>query len=507
MRAERDWLRDAQSALLAGNADAAEAILTAAIVEYSHSFELRRTLAAVYQRQQRLHESELAYRELLRERPGDAGTASALAPMLIEANRGAAAAEVMLGSLESTRDPEWAIHAIELLDAAHRKAAAALIAETAVRTHPNDSRLRAYAGMLQLQLGKFEQARQHYLIALKNDPLACEWRVPHGIAQAQRYREADHPDFALFRKCLSRADLSAAARASLLFALGKAHDDIEDFEQAAHYFRDANAFANAQTSWSRKQWRRSVEARLSAPAAQESLQPRADFIPIFIVGMPRSGTTLVAESLTRYPGVCNRGEVPWLANLWRRSQLAGSTRRSALDEAARDYVAYMRQDDSGTASWFIDKEPLNFRYIDLALAMFPNAKIVYCTRSSRATGLSLWMQSFSDDIHGYSYAFDGIQSLARDCQRLMVRWRSRFPDAIREVRYEEWINSPESSLTRLANWLHLPALPADAEVATSASAISTASLWQARQPIYTHALNRWTHYLPFVPELLRLPAD
>src|SRR6185312_16616492 len=120
-----------------------------------------------------------------------------------------------------------------------------------------------------------------------------------GLSSAQRYVDAAHPDFALFRDCLARADLSGKARASVLFAAGKAPDDIGDYAQAADFFRRANALAHETTAWSRKNWRRAIESRLSSkPYAQRLDAP--DFVPVFIVGMPRSGTTLAAELLARY---------------------------------------------------------------------------------------------------------------------------------------------------------------------------------------------------------------
>jgi hypothetical protein len=303
----------------------------------------------------------------------------------------------------------------------------------------------------------------------------------------------------LFRDSLAREDLSTKARASLLFAAGKANDDVGDYAQAADYFRSANALAHATTAWSRKNWRRAIESRLvSKPFAQRLDAP--DFVPVFIVGMPRSGTTLAAELLARYPIVRNRGELPWLAKLAQLPPLAGNPPRAMLERCAAIYAAQLRQDDSGAARFFIDKQPLNFRYVDMIMALWPNARIVHCTRGARDTALSLWAQSFSEDVQGYACDFADIALVMRDCERLMALWSARYPDAIRELRYEELAAQPDAQIAALAAWIGVPE-PVVAQAEKAPEAIGTASLWQARQPVYTRSIGRWRNYAPFVPEL------
>lgn len=503
---EQDWLDCARQLVLRDDHDGAEALLSGALGEYPQSVELRRVLAGIYLQTQRGTQAEPVLRELLTQHPDDAGAAFALARMLKDEGRMSAAAAVMRACFEHGRhDTELAIQAIELLDDCGRKQDAAAIAERAIAVSPHDPRLYAYAGMLEVQLGEFERARQRYIFALEHSPQACEWHVPYGMASAQRYASDAHPDFHLFGACLQRTDLSDKARASLLFALGKAHDDVGNFAQAAQHFRQANAFAHALTKWSRKPWRRAVEARLAAPLYSHRLEPPRDFVPVFIVGMPRSGTTLVAELLSRYPGVCNRGELPWLATLAQQPALIGDPQRSELERAAAIYEAQLRQDDSD-ARWFLDKQPLNFRYVGLMLALWPNARIIHCRRSERDTALSLWMQSFTEEVQGYAYDFADMAVVMRDCDRLMTHWRKSYAASIHTVHYEQLVADPKSTIAAAAAWLGLPAADAAMVPDKPASTISTASLWQARQPVYTRSVQRWRNYAPYVPELLKFPA-
>lgn len=506
MPVETQALAAVRAAGLRADWAGAERLAGAGLTEYPHSQELRRALAGIYRQTQRETQAETLLREVLEQAPDDMAAAFTLAEMLIESGRGAMAGKVLETSFShASIDAELAIRAIELLDEAGRKRAAAGIAETALAAYPADTRLHAYAGMLEVQLGEFAQAREHYLYALEQDTRACEWHVPHGLSSVQRYSDATHADFARFRAYLRRTDLSDKARSTLLFALGKAHDDIGDYAQATGYFRQANALAHGLTAWSRKNWRRAIESRLAVKPFAQRLPP-AEFTPVFIVGMPRSGTTLAAELLARHPLLRNRGELPWLARLAQSPALAGNPPRAALERCATTYAAQLCQDDSGDAQWFIDKQPLNFRYVDLIMALWPNARIVHCQRNARDTALSLWTQSFLEDVQGYAFDFANIALVMRDEQRLMAHWRKHYPAAIRELRYEELAPDPEQQIAQLAAWLGLPDA-ATAQTNATAESIGTASLWQARQPVYTRSVERWRNYVPFLQELEKFAAQ
>ena len=499
--------------MLHGDLAASQAALSRALAEWPASVELQRALAGVHQQAGRATEAESTLRKLLARDPHDAAAAFALARLLKEQGRTAAAASVMRSCFDDApnlRDANLAIAAIELLDDSDRKRDAAAIAEAAISANPGDVRLYAYAGMLAVQLGDFERARQCYLFALEHDDRAWEWHVSLGLSSAQRYKDRAHPDFALFNDGLRREGLSELARAELHFALGKAHDDTGNYAEAARLFREGNAIRHRLAPWSRKAWRRAAEARLAVKPSAVAAEPVEGFTPVFIVGMPRTGTTLLAELLSRHPGVCNRGELPWLARLAQQSDLSGAPDRAALQRAAAQYLRQSRQDAADDARWFLDKQPLNFRYVDLALAMFPDAKIVHCRRNPRDTALSLWMQCFLEEVQGYSYAFDDIDVVMRDERRLMTHWCALFPNAIRTVDYESLVAAPQDTAAALAAWIGFPPAPSGIEESkgeTIGNVISTASLWQARQPIHSQSVGRWQHYASHVPELLKLPGN
>ena len=111
-----------------------------------------------------------------------------------------------------------------------------------------------------------------------------------------------------------------------------------------------------------------------------------------------------------------------------------------------------------------------------------------------------------EEVQGYAYDFDDIAVVMRDCERLMAHWRKFYAASIRDVSYEQVAADPEGTIGTLAAWLGLPSSPAPTPDKATAS-ISTASLWQARQPVYTRSVERWRNYAPYMPELLRFHVD
>lgn len=500
-----DWLDCGRALVLRGDAAVAAAVLSAAVVAHPELAELRHALAGALWQTKRYADAEAVFRELIARDPADVAATFQLARLYKEQAR-MLAAETVLCSLfaRSRQRIDVVIQAVELLDDCDRKRAAAELCESEIAAGSRDPRLHAYAGMLDTQVGDFARARERYLFALANDPRALEWQSAYGLASLQRYARNDDPDFELFRGFLERPALSGKARASLLFALGKAYDDVGAYAQAAECFREANAIVGAAVAWSRKPWRRLVSARLERTRTTHRVEATDDFRPVFIVGAPRSGTTLTAELLARHPNVCNRGELGWLAFL-AQGLARGNADADALAAAAAAYRTQVRQDDT-SARWFIDKQPLNFLHLGLIATLFPNAKVVYCVRNSRDTALSIWMQYFAGAEQGFAYDFANIAAMMQGCVRLVASAQALGDLSIRTVRYEELAQDAEGCIRALSAWLGLP----DVDVAGAngeKTVISTSSAWQARQPVYTRSIGRWRAYAPHAPELLDLPDD
>ena len=501
---EQQWLEQGRALLLRGELPDALAVFTAAAARYPTSGEVLVGLAGLCWHMHQHTRAETLLRDWLREHPDDVAATFLLVQFLRDQGRLQAAAQVMRQLFEQgLHDVDTVIQAVEMLDGYGCAQDAAAICEAEIAAGSNDPRVHAYAGMLGIQLGEFARAREHYIYALSHSTEAVDWNIPIGLASLQHYRDSSHPDFALFRDILNSPRLSDESRTTTLFALGKAHDDIADYAQAANYLREANARAHAAGPWSRKQWKRSIEGRLAAKPYSFVLPAVTDWMPVFIVGVPRSGTTLLTELIARHPLVRNRGELGWLQTLAQQLSRVPRDRREPFEAAAARYEAQLRQDDS-EARWFIDKQPLNLLYVDLIMALWPNARIIHCQRHARDTALSLWSQSFQDAAHDYAYDFDDIAAVIRGCRRLMAHWCERYPNAIRTVHYEEWVKAPEDAITELTGWLGLPPDKGTSPM-PQGQGIRTASAWQARQPVHTRSNGRWRDYAGYLPDLLRIP--
>lgn len=501
-------LQAAQAQVLRGDVAAAASTLEAAVAAHPDSDELALALAGIMIQRGDRAGAETRLRGILQRTPGHLPAAFVLARLLREQGRMVAAGEVLTGACTAgSASMEQRIAAVELLDDCGRQAKALQLCTDAFARGFDDPRLRAHAGALASQLGRFDEARLHQQAALAGSPLALEWHVPLGLAGLQRYRDRQHPDLALFEQYLARNDLSPHARSGLLFALGKACDDLGEHARAAAAWAEANRLVRERQPWNRKAWRRSVEMRLARPVPPALPAGDHAWTPVFIVGMPRSGSTLLAEQLARHPAVRHRGELPWLPTLAARLDAIASERERAaqMPLAAAAYAAQLVQDDA-PARWYIDKQPHNDMHVDLILALFPQARVIHCRRNARDNALSLWMQSFHPGTQDFAFDFADIAAVVHGKRRLMAHWQRHYPNAVREVRYEYLVADPAACIGALAEWLGLPVSTPPAAPGQE-RAISTASLWQARQPVHSRSVQRWRAYATLLPELARMADD
>ncbi len=493
------WLEAGRELALEQDFEAAAAVLQAALARHGDDGEFLLALAGVRWQMNDPAAAQALLETLLAQQPDHAAASFTLARLQLEQG-GVDAAEQVFRDLfgRYRQGADLVLRAARMLADAGRKPAAADLCEAAIAAGSGDPFVHLYVAALLGQLGEFERSRGHYLFALEHDPRTIDAGAAYGLASIHRYGDPAHPDLALFRALLEWPGLAPAARASVLFALGKAHDDLGDYARAAAWLREANGLVDHR-SWSRKQWRRLVEARLAAAPLPQRTPAASECVPIFVVGAPRSGTTLVAELLGRSAEACNRGELDWLPHLAEEVARAPRVDLGLLDRIAAEYLDRLRQGEAGVR-WFIDKQPLNFLHVDLIAALFPQARIVHCRRNARDTALSIWSQHFESTEYRFAYDFADIAAVLNGCERLMAKARGE--GRVIDVHYEELAQAPEETIDRLAAALGLAPFDAAAPKAVR-GAIGTASVWQARQPVYTRAIGRWRGYAPFVPELLR----
>jgi len=466
--------------------------------------ERLKTAQALWQ-QGRVAPARALLQDILAQQPMHPEATPLLAQLLQSQGQLSAASQLMAGLCRHARlQPAITMRCAQFIQQCQRQPLAAALCEEAIAHGHADAGLYALAGNLARELGEFEHARAHYHAALEAGVDLDTWFVLGALAATQRYMDRADPDFARFIAHFENPAGSLPARAATGFGLAKACDDLGDYAEAAHTLRVANRFSKQAQPWSRETWTQWLDTRLRERTPDMSLPAPPDFVPVFIVGLPRSGTTLAATRLAGHPDVRDRGELPMLHFIAERLQSGNLLRDvSALRQAAELYRVHAVQDDP-RVRWYIDKNPNNFRYLDLIAVLFPQARVIHCRRDSRDTALSIWSQDFAHPQYGFASDLDDIADFIRGHDRLMQHWSQSLGLPIHHLDYEAMIANPQSTLRTARAFVGMPSNGVSGAAPGSAAAITTASVWQARQSIYQSSVGRWRNYLPYVPELERL---
>ena len=227
--------------------------------------------------------------------------------------------------------------------------------------------------------------------------------------------------------------------------------------------------------------------------------------PVFVVGMPRSGTTLIEQILDAHSAVFAAGElydIKYIAKSLQQSARADLPYPNCMPllipgqihRAANNYLTRLRQlTDNALISRVVDKHPLNFQYIGLILRLFPNAKIIHARRDPLDTCLSCYFQHFTSG-QDYSFELRALSNFYNDYRRLMEHWQSRHTESILNIDYESLVENPEHESKRMLAFCGLDWEDRCLEFYRSDRVVKTASFLQVRQPIYRRSRRRWTHY-------------
>lgn len=324
-------------------------------------------------------------------------------------------------------------------------------------------------------------------------------------------RDEPRPDvLASAHAIMARADAAGEAKALVGYGLLKFHDRRKDYAAAAQ----AGLVANAAR---RRRMGALDRAALTARVDGIVGTFTRDFFarrrrlglgleqPVFIVGLPRSGTTLTEQILSAHPRLHGAGELPDLSRIAARCISDGEEPWQAacrLDEAssrerAHDYLKALRDGAPDDCLRISDKSPLNFFHLALVALLFPNARVVHCRRDVRDNALSIWMENFNPD-QLYATDFDDLAFFHAEYERLMAHWRNVLPVQILDVRYEATVQDVEAQARRLLSFLDVPWDARCLDFHRNDRAVQTPSRWQVRQPIYTGSIGRWRHYAPHI---------
>jgi tetratricopeptide (TPR) repeat protein len=362
-------------------------------------------------------------------------------------------------------------------------------------------------GSVLSEFGRFEEARGCFERTITIAPLLAG--SYYDLVRCRPVTSADKGLLQGMQAALATPGLELGQRLRLHLAIGKAAEDLGDYGLAMQHFDAADAVRRGSASFDSAAFSTEID-RMIARCTPE-LIARApelgsrDATPLLIIGMPRSGTTLVEQIVSMHPEVGAGGELHFWNKRgaeWQRSVAAGDEIRF-LAKAAADYLGVLRA-ITPTAARVTNKMPFNFLWAGLIHVAFPRAIIIHCRRASIDTALSIHQTHFHPSM---PFPTGGAELVAyfRSYQRLIDHWRSVLPaDRFLEVDYEDLTRAPEPVIRRIIAACGLAWHDACLRPESNPRAVKTPSKWQTRQPIYRTSVERWRRYEPWLGPLRAL---
>jgi len=499
--------------------EAAAAYLKTLRIRADHA-EAHCNLGNILQELGRLDEAEASYRRALQIKSGYAAAHYNLGNLLHGRNRLDEAEASYRQALQISPDSaDMHTNLGNILQELDRLDEAESSFRQALRAKPDHTEAHSNLGKLLLDRGRLDEAEACFQRALQIRPDYLIVRL--SLALARKAKAGDENLAALIaaeQAARSGATPLPAEEAILLhFALGKSYDDIGDHEKAFPHFLEGNKLKRATLAFNPDQTAQHFAAIMQNfdTAAIDRLRGGGDSssLPIFILGMPRSGTTLVEQIVSSYPGIHGAGELSDLGAIMRRN-VAGAAfpdNLHSLDQAqlagwGAEYVAGLQR-RAPAALRVTDKMPANFLVAGLIHLMLPGAKIIHVNRNPADTCLSCFTQLFKD---GQEFSYD-LAELGRyyvGYARLMDHWRRVLPEgAFLDVQYEDIVADQEAQSRRIVEYCGLEWNDACLDFHRNKRPVKTASMAQVRQPIYRSSVERWRPYEKFLGPLFDALCD
>lgn len=378
-------------------------------------------------------------------------------------------------------------------------------AKRALATAPNHDQTHNNTGNLYNDIGDLAQAQDHYRKAVAINPKNGQaWA---NFATTKKFSETDREVIEDMQSILNAGDLPPAQASQLNFAIGKAYKDLNDPDSAFPYYRRQHELMPATNfPWhSFETYLAEVRSVYTADyfASLTSLD-RQDS-PVFIVGMLRSGTSLLERILAAHSGFCGIGERPEIARLTQRIESYPKVVPKIPDQVVQQladlYLQQVRQHYDRSRQRPVDKMMTNFMHIGFIYRLFPNAKIIHAKRHPYAVCLSCYLQNFAQPP-GWAKSLDDIGRYYRNYQQMMAFWAEHFPsESIIDVAYEDLLESPETEIRRMLKFCEVPWEDACLTFHRSKGVVKTASNWQVRQPLNQRNAEQWRKFESYLGDL------
>lgn len=382
--------------------------------------------------------------------------------------------------------------------------------EQALAIKPDYAQAYHNLGIVFKELGQHDASLKSYekAVAIKPDYV----KAHHSISFLKKHTEND-PQITQMQSLLSADNLSQSDRKHLCFALSKANEDLGKQDEFFEYLHEGNRLRKVELDYSLEIDQKLFSIIKKMFKTPKSLSYEASTIqPIFIVSLPRSGTTLVEQIIASHQAVYGAGELTTLGNLIAPIIEDFSTHNNSLTK--KDFLS-IRQQYLDALSVFnapedviTDKMPLNFQYIGFILSAFPEAKIVHLKRDARATCWSIYRRYFFRVgngwcNHGWAYNLDDLAGFYGLYTDLMDFWHQTFPDKIYDLCYEDLTTNQEKETRKLLDYCELDWDENCLNFHTTKRAVKTASALQVRQKMYQGSSEAWKKHEAYLQPLIK----
>jgi Flp pilus assembly protein TadD len=367
-------------------------------------------------------------------------------------------------------------------------------------------------GNLQVVRGQFDEARAQFLKAIELNPENGEY---YRNLTANYYPDLESSIVEDMIRLFDAPETSGTDRTQVAFALGAVFEHHKSFEKAFHYFECGNRTHRESYAYSLDQ-NEELFRRLKSLFSGDFMKKHANVgnrskVPIFVLGMPRSGTSLVEQILASHPRVAGAGERPE----FKETVLDGFNARGL--NFPDDVVKFKRNDFKTLGGTYLnalrrlgfsekhisDKMPQNFIYLGFISLMLPNARIIHINRAPMDTCVSMYTNFFTGD-HLYAYDQEELGQYYRQYEDLMAHWRVVSPNPVFDLVYEDLVADPEHETRRLLDFCRLPFDEACLDFHKTKRPVHTASVSQVRKPMYKSAVERWRYYEAQLEPLQRI---
>lgn len=521
---------------LGRSAEAAQALETVLVSRPDHGPAWNQ-LGVIHLTQGRVTAAREAFQSSLRVRPRDPGTLANLAAACRRLGDDASSARALETALAIAPESVPVLAGLAALERGRGRLPEALAAwERCVEADPDRADSWAGLGSARQAAGDLEGAESALRRALALDPAnpdaiagLGEWFEWQGKSEAGLDALSQAPDGChsagmalvagrLLRR-LGRAEearrrlegaVPAAAqdkplRRQFAFSLGDVCDELGDPEAAWQWYEEGNCLTPAVFDPSaHRRWL--AHLRDLTPAASPDLEGEGI---TFIVGMPRSGTTLVEQILAAHPDVSAAGELPVLGRLVQAFDAEG-TRPGSSDSGVPIGARYLESvaEYRQGAAMMTDKMPLNYQYLGIIRSVLPRARIIHCRRDLRDVALSCFFTDFIDPALGFATRLDWLADYALAYRAFMEGWSGRLGGRRLDIDYESLVTAPDLEIRRMLEFLELPWNPACLRFHAQDRFAATASHAQVRRPVYQTSVGRWRTYARHLAPLIeRLEAD